>query len=125
LLPDCVDDYLVEASPVRVVDIFVDELDLAALGFEGAAATGRPGYHPTILLKLYIYGYLNPVQSSRWLEREAGRNVELMWLMGKLAPDFKPVLSLSKGRSPTSAAIVAPPSRRRAGASSCSAAISA
>jgi transposase len=91
LLPDCIDDYVGEDSPVRVVDAFVDELDLAVLGFEGAAATGRPGYHPTTLLKLYIYGYLNQVQSSRRLEREAGRNVELMWLTGKLAPDFKTI----------------------------------
>ena len=91
LLPDCVDDYVSEDSPVRVVDLFVDELDLAMLGFEGAAATGRPGYHPATMLKLYIYGYLNQVQSSRRLEREAGRNVELMWLTGKLAPDFKTI----------------------------------
>jgi transposase len=91
LLPDCVDDYVGEDSPVRVVDVFVDELDLAALGFEGAAATGRPGYHPATMLKLYVYGYLNQVQSSRRLEREAGRNVELMWLTGKLAPDFKTI----------------------------------
>ena len=91
LLPDCIDDYVGEDSPVRVVDAFVDELDLAALGFESAAATGRPGYHPATMLKLYVYGYLNQVQSSRRLEREAGRNVELMWLTGKLAPDFKTV----------------------------------
>lgn len=91
LLPDCVDDYIAEDSPVRVVDVFVDELDLAALGFAGAAVTGRPGYHPATLLKLYIYGYLNQVQSSRRLEREAGRNVEMMWLTGKLAPDFKTI----------------------------------
>jgi transposase len=90
-LPDCVDDYVAPDSPVRVVDVFVDELDLAALGFADAAATGRPGYHPAMLLKLYIYGYLNQVQSSRRLEREAGRNVELMWLTGKLAPDFKTI----------------------------------
>ena len=90
-LPDCVDDYVGEDSPVRIVDVFVDELDLAALGFADAAATGRPGYHPAMLLKLYIYGYLNQVQSSRRLEREAGRNVELMWLTGKLAPDFKTI----------------------------------
>ena len=77
LLPDCVNDYVREDSPVRVVDVFVDELDLGALGFEGAAATGRPGYHPATLLKLYIYGYLNQVQSSRRLEREAGRKVEV------------------------------------------------
>lgn len=91
LLPDCVDDYVGEDSTVRVVDVFVDELDLEALGFDGAAATGRPGYHPRTLLKLYLYGYLNQVQSSRRLEREAGRNVECMWLTGKLAPDFKTI----------------------------------
>jgi transposase len=91
LLPDCVDDYVTEDSPVRVVDVFIDELDLGALGFDGAAATGRPGYHPRTLLKLYLYGYLNQVQSSRRLEREAGRNVECMWLIGKLAPDFKTI----------------------------------
>ncbi|MDB5712503.1 MAG: transposase family protein [Sphingomonas bacterium] len=91
LLPDCVDDYVPEDSPARVVDVFIDELDLVALGFEGAAATGRPGYHPAMLLKLYLYGYLNQVQSSWRLEREAGRNVELMWLTGKLAPDFKTI----------------------------------
>ena len=91
LLSDCVDDYVSAESPVRVIDVFIDELDLAALGFEGAAATGRPGYHPATLLKLYLYGYMNQVQSSRRLEREAGRNVELMWLTGKLAPDFKTI----------------------------------
>ena len=91
LLPDCIDDYVAEDSSVRVVDTFVDELDLAALGFTGAAATGRPGYDPATMLKLYIYGYLNQVQSSRRLEREAGRNVEVMWLTGKLAPDFKTI----------------------------------
>ena len=119
-LPDCVDNYVAEDSPVRIVDVFVDELDLSALGFADAAATGRPGYHPAMLLKLYIYGYLNQVQSSRRLEGEAGRNVELMWLTGKLAPDFKPVLSLSKGPSPTSVAIMAQRSRRRVAGSSCS-----
>jgi transposase len=91
LLPDCMDDYVTEDSPVRVVDMFVDELTLSELGFEGAAGTGRPGYHPATMLKLYIYGYLNQVQSSRRLEREAGRNIELMWLTGKLAPDFKTI----------------------------------
>jgi len=92
LLPECLDDYLAEDNPVRVVDVFVDELTLHQLGFEGAqpAATGRPSYHPAVLLKLYIYGYLNQLQSSRRLEREAQRNVELMWLTGRLAPDFKP-----------------------------------
>lgn len=91
LLPDCVDDYVGEDSPVRVVDAFIDELDLGAVGFAGPAATGRPGYHPATLLKLYLYGYLNQVQSSRRLEREAGRNVECMWLTAKLAPDFKTI----------------------------------
>ncbi|MGO4678244.1 transposase, partial [Bosea sp. 2YAB26] len=85
LLPDCLDDYVADENPVRVVDVFVDELDLRALDFEGVtpAATGRPAYHPATLLKLYIYGYLNKVQSSRRLEREAQRNVELMWLTGR------------------------------------------
>jgi transposase len=93
LLPECLDDYIGEDNPVRVVDAFVDELDLEALGFEGsaAAATGRPSYHPSVLLRIYIYGYLNRIQSSRRLEREAQRNVELMWLTGRLAPDFKTI----------------------------------
>ena len=93
LLPECLDDYIGEDNPVRVVDAFVDELDLQTLGFEGAAAaaTGRPSYHPSVLLKLYVYGYLNRIQSSRRLEREAQRNVELMWLTGRLAPDFKTI----------------------------------
>jgi len=87
LLPECLDDYVAEENPVRVVDVFVDELDLGPLGFEGVdpAATGRPAYHPAVLLKIYIYGYLNRIQSSRRLEREAERNVELMWLAGRLA----------------------------------------
>jgi transposase len=83
------DDYVAEDSAVRIIDVFVNEVDLRTLGFPDAAATGRPGYHPATMLKLYIYGYLNQVQSSRQLEREAGRNVEVMWLTGKLAPDFK------------------------------------
>src|SRR6476660_8416751 len=93
LLPECLDDYIAEDNPVRVVDVFVDELKLHRLGFEGAepAATGRPSYHPAVLLKIYIYGYLNRIQSSRRLEREAQRNVELMWLTGRLAPDFKTI----------------------------------
>lgn len=86
LLPDCIDDYVAEDSQVRVIDVFVDELDLSALGFGDAAATGRPGYHPATMLKLYLYGYLNQVQSSRRLEREAGRNLELIRLTGRLAP---------------------------------------
>src|ERR1035437_4577059 len=85
LLPEALDDYVNETNPVRVVDVFVDELDLGRLGFEGIkpAATGRPAYHPAVLLKLYIYGYLNRVQSSRRLEKEAQRNVEVMWLTGR------------------------------------------
>ena len=91
LFPERLDDWIADDNPVRAVDAFVDELDLAELGFEGAepAATGRPAYHPAILLKIYIYGYLNRIPSSRRLEREAQRNVELMWLTGRLAPDFK------------------------------------
>ena len=98
-LPDCVDDYLTEDSPVRIVDVFVDELDLAALGFANAAATGRPGYNPAMLFS--IYRYRNQVPSSRRLEREAGRNVELMWLTGKLAPNFKTLADFRRdhGRS--------------------------
>ncbi|MFP3409884.1 transposase, partial [Pseudomonas sp. SIMBA_065] len=77
--------YVSDTNPVRVVDVFVDELDLTTLGFDGAilADTGRPAYHPAVLLKIYIYGYLNRIQSSRRLEREAQRNVELMWLTGR------------------------------------------
>ncbi|MGH8348579.1 MAG: IS1182 family transposase, partial [Pseudomonas sp.] len=98
LLPECLDDYVAEENPVRVVDVYIDELDLGELGFEGVdpAATGRPAYHPAILLKIYIYGYLNRIQSSRRLEREAERNVELMWLTGRLAPDFKTIADFRK-----------------------------
>lgn len=93
LLPECVDDFVAEDNPVRIIDLFVEELDLQALGFEGAqpALTGRPAYHPAVLLKIYIYGYLNRIQSSRRLERECQRNLELMWLTGRLAPDFKTI----------------------------------
>jgi transposase len=93
LLPECLDDYVTEDNPVRVVDVFIDEIDLLALGFTGVqpASTGRPAYHPATLLKIYVYGYLNRIQSSRRLEREAGRNIELMWLTGRLAPDFKTI----------------------------------
>jgi len=93
LLPECLDDYVAEDNPVRAIDAFVEELDLKQLGFAGAdaAATGRPAYHPAVLLKIYIYGYLNRIGSSRRLEREAQRNVELMWLTGRLAPDFKTI----------------------------------
>jgi transposase len=98
LLPECLDDWIDESNPVRVIDAFVDALDLAELGFDGVqpAATGRPSYHPSTLLKLYIYGYLNRVQSSRRLEREAGRNVEVMWLLGRLFPDHKTVADFRK-----------------------------
>ena len=97
LFPERLDDYITEDSPVRVIDVFVDDLDLSALGFKTTPeATGRPGYHPATLLKLFIYGYLNRVQSSRRLEREAQRNVELMWLTGRLAPDFKTIADFRK-----------------------------
>src|SRR5210317_2357300 len=97
LFPERIDDYISEDSSVRVIDVFVDELDLSGLGFKTMAeATGRPGYHPTVMLKLYIYGYLNRIQSSRRLEREAGRNVELMWLLGRLAPDFKTIANFRR-----------------------------
>jgi transposase len=93
LLPHSLEDYVDEENPVRVIEVFIDELDLAALGFSGMtpAATGRPAYHPSTLLKIYLYGYLNRLQSSRRLEREAQRNIELMWLTGRLAPDFKTI----------------------------------
>ncbi|KPX20682.1 Transposase, partial [Pseudomonas syringae pv. delphinii] len=98
LLPESLDDYVSDTNPVRVVDVFVDELDLITLGFESAvpAETGRPAYHPAVMLKIYIYGYLNRIQSSRRLEREAQRNVELMWLTGRLMPDFKTIANFRK-----------------------------
>src|SRR6201997_320748 len=98
LFPECLADWIDENNPVRVIDAFVDKLDLSRLGFEGVApeATGRPSYHPAVLLKLYIYGYLNRVQSSRRLEREAGRNVEVMWLTGRLTPDHKTIADFRK-----------------------------
>ena len=98
LLPESLDEYITDTNPVRVVDVFVDELDLGKLGFAGVdpAATGRPAYHPSVLLKLYIYGYLNRIQSSRRLEREAQRNVELMWLTGRLRPDYKTIANFRK-----------------------------
>jgi transposase len=98
LLPECLDDYIAETNPVRVVDVFVDELELGKLGFQGVEpqATGRPAYHPAALLKIYIYGYLNRIQSSRRLERETQRNLELMWLTGRLMPDFKTIANFRK-----------------------------
>jgi transposase len=102
LLPECLDDWVDESNCIRVIDAFVDMLDLAELGFSGVkpAATGRPAYHPSVLLKLYIYGYLNRVQSSRRLEREAGRNLEVMWLLGRLVPDDKVIADFRKDNGP-------------------------
>jgi transposase len=98
LLPECLDEWIDESNPVRAVDAFVDALDLGKLGFEGVVpeVTGRPSYHPSALLKLYIYGYLNRVQSSRRLEREAGRNLEVIWLLGRLVPDDKTIADFRK-----------------------------
>jgi transposase len=98
LFPERLEDWIGEDNGVQVIDAFVDALDLNVLGFERAtaAATGRPGYHPSVLLKLYIYGYLNRIQSSRRLEREAGRNVEVMWLLGRLVPDHKTIADFRK-----------------------------
>lgn len=98
LFPERLDDYVGEDNPVRAIDVFVDALDLGDLGFDGVEprATGRPGYHPATLLKIYIYGYLNRVQSSRRLERECQRNIELVWLTGRLMPDFKTIADFRK-----------------------------
>ena len=94
LLPEFLNDYVAEDNPVRAIDVFVDELDLRALGFESVEpeATGRPAYHPATMLKIYVYGYVNQVQSSRRLERETARNVEMMWL----TPDFKTIADFRK-----------------------------
>jgi transposase len=98
LLPECLEDWVDEDNPVRVIDVFIDTLDLGDLGFSGVdpQSTGRPSYHPSVLLKLYVYGYLNAVQSSRRLEREAGRNIEVMWLTRRLAPDHKTIAEFRK-----------------------------
>jgi transposase len=98
LLPECVEDYVEAENPVRVIEAFVEQLDLRAMGFEGVdpEATGRPAYHPAVLLKIYLYGYLNRVQSSRRLEHETQRNIELMWLTGRLMPDFKTLANFRK-----------------------------
>ena len=98
LFPQYIEDSIGEDNPGRVIDVFVEELDLAELGFVGVEpeVTGRPSYHLSVLLKLYIYGYLNRTQSSRRLEREAGRNVEVMWLTGRLAPDHKTIADFRK-----------------------------
>ena len=100
LFPEQLDDYVSEDNPVRVVDVFVDGIDLSAMGFKTIpAVTGRPAYHPETMLKLFIYGYLNRVQSSRRLEKEAGRNVELMWLLCRLSPDFKTIADFRKNNT--------------------------
>ncbi len=98
LFPEALDAYVAAENPVRVIDAFVDQLDLAELGFRRTqpAATGRPGYDPRSLLTLYIYGYLNKIRSSRRLEQETQRNVEVMWLLGKLTPDFKTIADFRK-----------------------------
>ncbi len=102
LLPESVDDYVDENNPVRVIEAFIDELDLVELDFGKAvpAETGRPAYHPAVLLKLYLYGYLNRIPSSRRLEREAQRNIELVWLTGRLAPDFKTIADFRRDNGP-------------------------
>src|SRR6266704_635082 len=101
LLPECLDDWVDEGNSIRAVDVFVDALELRDLGFDvDPAATGRPAYHPSPMLKLYIYGYLNRVQSSRRLEREAGRNLEVMWLTGRLVPDHKTIADFRKDNGP-------------------------
>ena len=102
LFPERLDDYIGEDNPVRAIDVFVDELDLKSLGFDGMEPeeTGRPAYHPATLLKLYIYGYLNRIQSSRRLERETQRNIELVWLTGRLSPDFKTIADFRKDNGP-------------------------
>ena len=97
MFPERLDDYVAEDSPVRVIDVFIDDLDISGLGFRTEPNdTGRPAYHPTTMLKIYVYGYLNRVQSSRRLEREGQRNIELMWLIGRLAPDFKTIADFRK-----------------------------
>ena len=100
LFPEALDDYITEENPIRVIDAFVDSIDLLGLGFKTIPAdTGRPGYHPSMMLKLFIYGYLNRIQSSRRLERESGRSVELMWLLKRLSPDFKTIADFRKDNS--------------------------
>ena len=98
LLPECLEDYVHKDNPVRAIDAFIEQLDLGKLGFGGVASanTGRPGYHPAVLLKIYLYGYLNRIHSSRRLERETQRNVELMWLVERLRPDFKTIARFRK-----------------------------
>ena len=102
MFPVQLEDYVAEDNPVRVIDFFVDQLDLRELGFSAVdpKETGRPAYHPAVMLKIYVYGYLNRVQSSRRLERECQRNVEAMWLTGCLAPDFKTIADFRKDNGP-------------------------
>jgi transposase len=102
LLPEFLDDCVAEDDPVLVIAVFVDGLDLRALGFAGvvAEATGRPADHPATMLKIYVYGYINQIQSSRRLERETARNVEMMWLTGRLTPDFKTIADFRKDNGP-------------------------
>src|SRR6516165_9179229 len=102
MFPAQLEDYVAEDNPVRVIDFFVDQLDLRELGFSAAVPkeTGRPAYHPAVMLKIYVYGYLNRIQSSRRLERECQRNVEAMWLTGCLAPDFKTIADFRKDNGP-------------------------
>src|SRR5690349_18599216 len=107
LLPHCLDDYVTENNPVRVIEAFIDELDLATLGFDGVVpeTTGRPAYHPATLLKSYHYGYLNRIPSNRRLERETQRNIELMWLTGRLMPDFKTIAEFRRNNGPAIRAV--------------------
>ena len=102
LLPEFLDEYVSDENPVRVIDVFVDELELGVLGFAGVVpeVTGRPAYHPSVLLKIYVYGYLNQIASSRKLERESQRNVEMMWLTQRLAPNFKTIADFRKDNGP-------------------------
>ncbi len=98
MLPECVDDYIAEDNPVRVIDAFVDSLEMQELGFTKAkpACTGRPGYDPSDMVKLYIYSYFYKIRSSRKLQQECGRNLELFWLLGKLQPDFRTIADFRK-----------------------------
>jgi len=113
LLPECLDDFVAEDNPVRIIEAFVEELELASLGFDGAmpSTTGRPSYHPAVLLKIYIYGYLNRVQSSRRLERECQRNVELMWLTVASRRTSRPLLTSVVTTAQASATYVGASSR--------------
>ncbi len=101
MFPARLDGYIEEDPPVRLIDVFVDELDLRGLGFAGVepSSMGRQAYHPGTLLKVYIYGYLNRVQSSGRLEREAQRNIELIWLTDWCMPDFKTIADIEKSQT--------------------------